>query len=140
MKTTYLTKPLPPCSKSSNELVLLKLLLLLGWITLGSPGYKYCTSCPFAERPPSSVVRPNPLAVAGVNPVARVMPLEPDNDCKSDRSGITSSGGTKTVDAEPDPERALVALSMDPIVLIEPVGDRVIERSGSVTLRSSASL
>lgn len=67
-------------------------------------------------------------------------------DCKSDRSGIVSVGGTNTVDAEPDPEAAcepdclLAELAMDRMVRIEPVGEPVTERSGIVTARSKASL
>ena len=68
--------------------------------------------------------------------------LDPESDWKSERSGIDSMGGWKVVDRDPDatePERVLV-LAIDRIVRIEPVGDWVSERSGTVTERSSTSL
>lgn len=59
----------------------------------------------------------------------------PDVDWKSDRSGMVSRGGTKVVKAEPVPveiveDRRLV---MDPMVLMEPVGDPEVDLSGMVT-------
>lgn len=53
---------------------------------------------------------------------------------------MVSVGGRYEVDAEPEPEPELVALIPDRIVLIEPVGERVIERSGGPIERSRASL
>ena len=44
-------------------------------------------------------------------------------------SGIVSNGGTKTVEADPLLVLTLVRLSIDRIVPIEPVGERVSERS-----------
>ena len=57
-------------------------------------------------------------------------------------SGIDSIGGRKVVDRDPEatePERVLV-LAIDRMVRIEPVGDWVSDRSGTVTERSSTSL
>ena len=68
--------------------------------------------------------------------------LDPESDWKSERSGIDSMGGWKVVERDPEatePERVLV-LAIDRIVRIEPVGDWVSERSGTVTERSSTSL
>jgi hypothetical protein len=74
-------------------------------------------------------------------PRGRDLALDPEIECKSSMSAILSRGGTKTVDAEPDPERVLFELSMDWIVRMEPVGERVMDRSGrDVMLRSRASL
>jgi hypothetical protein len=64
----------------------------------------------------------------------------------SDKSGILSRGGTKTVEADPDAEpifeevEDLMLLVNDFIVLVDPVGEPVWERSGIVTERSNASL
>ena len=59
----------------------------------------------------------------------------------SGRSGIVSSGGTKTVEAEAEPDRPLaVLLIVNRIVRIEPVSERVSVSPGAVTDRSSASL
>ncbi len=56
-------------------------------------------------------------------------------------SDSSSRGGTYTVDAEPVPEECeLVVLVMDLMVRIDPVGERVLERSGMETARSSTSL
>ena len=55
-------------------------------------------------------------------------------------SDSSSRGGTYTVDAEPVPDWELVVLVMDWMVRIEPVGERVLERSGIDTARSSTSL
>ena len=63
----------------------------------------------------------------------------PDVDWKSDRSGIVSRGGTNVVKAEPVPVET-VLLVIDPIVLIEPVGDPEVDLSGMVTEWSRASL
>lgn len=66
--------------------------------------------------------------------------LEPVIDCRSDKSGILSRGGTKTVDAEPEPVAdSVLVLVMERIVRIDPVGEPVAERSGIVTDRSRAS-
>jgi hypothetical protein len=126
--TNLLTLPdlLAPASKSksSNELVLLRLPPLVTPIILepASPrrnGHRF-------KYPPSSVV----------------LVLDASRVPRSDKSGIDSRscGGTNLVKAEPDPDRALVVLSIERIVRIDPVGDCVAERSGTVTLRSSASL
>lgn len=60
----------------------------------------------------------------------------PDVDWKSDKSGMASRGGTKVVEAEPVPveiEEDWALLVMDPIVLMEPVGDPEVDLSGIVT-------
>lgn len=59
----------------------------------------------------------------------------PDVDWKSDISGIASRGGTKVVKAEPVPVETVEdrMLVIDPIVLIEPVGDPDVDLSGIVT-------
>jgi hypothetical protein len=60
----------------------------------------------------------------------------PDVDCKSDRSGIVSRGGTKVVKAEPVPDETVedwTLLVIDPMVLMEPVGDPEVDLSGIVT-------
>jgi len=59
----------------------------------------------------------------------------PDVDWKSDRSGIVSSGGTKVVEAEPVPVEIAEdwRLVIDPMVLMEPVGDPEVDLSGIVT-------
>jgi hypothetical protein len=62
--------------------------------------------------------------------------LEPEMDSRS-RSGMVWRGGTNVVDREPEPELRESKLVM---VLIEPVGERVIEGSGMLTERSNASL
>lgn len=64
------------------------------------------------------------------------MTLEPEMDCMS------SIGGTKTVDLEPEPvpDSALCVLVKVRMVLIDPVGEPLSERLGMVTERSSASL
>lgn len=55
-------------------------------------------------------------------------------------SGRELRGGTKTVEREPTLE-VLLRLSMDKIVLIDPVGERVMEEdSGMATGRLTASL
>lgn len=66
----------------------------------------------------------------------------PDVDWKSDRSGMVSRGGTKVVEAEPVPVEMPedCVLVIDPIVLMEPVGDPEVDLSGIVTEWSSASL
>jgi len=59
-----------------------------------------------------------------------------DVDWKSDRSGMVSSGGTKVVEAEPVRDETVddwILLVMDPIVLMEPVGDPEVDLSGIVT-------
>jgi hypothetical protein len=66
-----------------------------------------------------------------------VTALVPESECKSEMSGMLSGGGTNTVEAEPEPDLVLLTLS---IVLMEPAGERVTDRSGSVTLLSNASL
>jgi hypothetical protein len=68
--------------------------------------------------------------------------LDSEKDRKSDRSGMLSMGGRNVVEREPDmaePECVLV-LAIDRIVRIEPVGDCVSDRSGTVTERSRTSL
>ncbi len=68
--------------------------------------------------------------------------LDPERDWKSDRSGMLSMGGRNVVEREPDtaePE-CVLALAVDRIVRIEPVGDCVSDRSGTVTERSRTSL
>jgi len=59
----------------------------------------------------------------------------PDVDWKSDRSGMVSRGGTKVVKAEPVPVETVEdwILVIDPIVLMEPVGDPEVVLSGIVT-------
>ena len=60
----------------------------------------------------------------------------PDVDWKSDKSGMESSGGTNVVNAEPVPVETVedwMLLVIDPIVLIEPVGDPEVDLSGMVT-------
>ena len=59
----------------------------------------------------------------------------PDVDWKSDRSGMVSRGGTKVVKAEPVPVETVEdwMLVIDPIVLMEPVGDPEVVLSGIVT-------
>jgi hypothetical protein len=64
-------------------------------------------------------------------------------DCMSDKSGMLSrlDGGTKVVEADPDPEPVLEELDdMLMIDLIEPGGELDCERSGIVTNRFKASL
>lgn len=56
--------------------------------------------------------------------------IEPESDCRSETSGILSNGGTNTVDAEPLLDSELTLLAIVRIVLIDPVGERVSERSG----------
>lgn len=59
---------------------------------------------------------------------------------KSEMSGSVLSGGTKTVDRDPLLTR-LTLLSIDKIVLMEPVGERVTDtESGTATGRFTASL
>jgi hypothetical protein len=68
--------------------------------------------------------------------------LDPKRDWRSDRSGMLSMGGRNVVEREPDmaePECVLV-LAINHIVRIEPVGDCVSDRSGTVTERLSTSL
>jgi len=59
----------------------------------------------------------------------------PDVDWKSDRSGMVSRGGTKVVEAEPVRDESVDdwILVMDPMVLMEPVGDPEVDLSGIVT-------
>ena len=60
----------------------------------------------------------------------------PDVDWKSDRSGMVSRGGTKVVKAEPVPVETVedwTLLEIDPMVLMEPVGDPEVDLSGIVT-------
>jgi len=60
----------------------------------------------------------------------------PDVDWKSDRSGMVSRGGTKVVEAEPVPVEIVedwALLVIDPMVLMEPVGDPEVDLSGIVT-------
>jgi hypothetical protein len=60
----------------------------------------------------------------------------PDVDWKSDRSGMVSRGGTKVVEAEPVPVEMVedwMLLVIDPMVLMEPVGDPEVDLSGIVT-------
>ena len=55
-------------------------------------------------------------------------------DWKSDRSGMVSRGGTKVVEAEPVRDADdWTLLVIDPIVLMEPVGDPEVDLSGIVT-------
>ena len=65
-------------------------------------------------------------------------------DWKSDISSKELRGGTKTVEREPlallVPLVRLVRLSIERIVRIDPVGERVTEDSGSATGRLTASL
>ena len=56
----------------------------------------------------------------------------PDVDWKSDRSGMVSRGGTKVVEAEPVPVETVEDV-IDPMVLMEPVGDPEVVLSGIVT-------
>ena len=58
-----------------------------------------------------------------------------DDDWKSDRSGMVSRGGTKVVEAEPVRDEIVDdwMLVMDPMVLMEPVGDPEVDLSGIVT-------
>jgi hypothetical protein len=58
-----------------------------------------------------------------------------DVDWKSDRSGMLSNEGMKVVKAEPAPVEIAEdwRLVIDPIVLIEPVGDPEVDLSGIVT-------
>ena len=58
---------------------------------------------------------------------------------KSGMSGMVSDGGRYVVDAEPDPV-LITLLVTERIVLMEPVGDLVEDRSGGATERSKASL
>jgi len=60
--------------------------------------------------------------------------LEPEMDSRS-RSGMVWRGGTNVVDREPELRESKLVM-----VLIEPVGERVIEGSGMLTERSNASL
>lgn len=61
-------------------------------------------------------------------------------ETKSDMSGNELRGGTKTVEREPLLD-TLLLLSMDKIVLIDPVGERVTEaESGTATGRLTVSL
>ena len=59
----------------------------------------------------------------------------PDVERKSDRSGMLSRGGTKVVEADPVPVEIAEdwRLVIDPIVLMEPVGDPEVDLSGMVT-------
>ena len=60
----------------------------------------------------------------------------PNVDWKSDKSGMVSRGGTKVVEAEPVRDEIVedwALLVIDPIVLIEPVGDPEVDLSGIVT-------
>lgn len=60
----------------------------------------------------------------------------PDVDWKSDKSGMESRGGTKVVKAEPVPVETVedrMLLVIDPMVLMEPVGDPEVDLSGIVT-------
>jgi len=60
----------------------------------------------------------------------------PDVDWKSDRSGMVSRGGTKVVEAEPVPVEIVedwTLLAIDPMVLMDPVGDPEVDLSGIVT-------
>ena len=59
----------------------------------------------------------------------------PDVDWKSDRSGMVSRGGTNVVEAEPVPVETVEdwRLVIDPMVLMEPVGDPEVDLSGIVT-------
>lgn len=70
-------------------------------------------------------------------------PLEDEpEDCGAEMSKRSLRGGTNTVEREPLLV-TLLLLSMDSIVLIDPVGERVIdaeEESGRVTGRWTASL
>jgi hypothetical protein len=55
-----------------------------------------------------------------------------DVDWKSDRSGMLLRGGTKVVKAEPVPIETAedFTLVIDPMVLMEPVGDLEVDLSG----------
>jgi hypothetical protein len=57
-----------------------------------------------------------------------------DVDWKSDRSGMLLRGGTKVVKAEPVPVETGedCMLVIDPIVLMEPVGDPEVDLLGMV--------
>ena len=59
----------------------------------------------------------------------------PDVDWKSDRSGMVSRGGTNVVEAEPVRDEIVEdwRLVIDPMVLMEPVGDPEVDLSGIVT-------
>lgn len=66
---------------------------------------------------------------------------EPEMDSRSDKSGMVCKGGTNVVVREPEPEPLLDGrLSKLVMVLIDPVGERVMDWSGMLTDRSSASL
>ena len=58
-----------------------------------------------------------------------------DDDWKSDRSGMVSRGGTKVVKAEPVAVETAedCRLVIEPMVLMEPVGDPEVDLSGMVT-------
>ena len=92
----------------------------LGAITLGSPGYTY----PWFEITVSSTV-----------PVWYEETVE---DAKSDIEGMLLSGGTNTVEREPE-EMALLWLDVERIARMERVG-RVIEDSGKAIGRFTTSL
>ena len=117
-------------SRSVRELVLRRELLRLGGITRGSPGYRY----PCDEIAPSSVAR---VWWAEARDGRRDSPLDPERDWMSESS---SRGGTYTVDADPVPELEVAVLDMDWMVRTDPVGERVLDLSGTETARSSTSL
>lgn len=68
--------------------------------------------------------------------------LDPESDWKSDRSGMLSTGGRDVVGREPDMAEleCVLVLAIDRIIHIDPVGDCVSDRSGTVTERSRTSL
>lgn len=108
-------------------------LLRLGAITRGSPGYMMV----WLEIAPSSTARERSDGWRDKDPE-----LDPESDWKSERSGMLSIGGRKVVEREPETLELewVLALAIDRIVRIEPVGDCVSDRSGTVTERSRTSL
>jgi hypothetical protein len=68
--------------------------------------------------------------------------LDPERDWKSDISGMVSIGGRNVVEREPETAELelVLALAIDRIVRIEPVGDCVSDQSDTVTERSRTSL